>query len=169
MLSIGAFLACTSHCCLWGVGGGDRYCLEELASLARVTPRKRAPLGLGPAGAAGTSRGHLCDEGDLGGEASQGSLALTPSSSPGGTCPVTPVPCPVGDLGTHWGLVSACPVFLALLPVPGSRGHRLGQLLHHRSHRPGRPLCEGPADPGAGHLLHLHPRRKVGTTQDPLP
>ncbi|XP_040309494.1 protein spinster homolog 3 isoform X9 [Herpailurus yagouaroundi] len=53
------------------------------------------------------------------------------------------------------------PVFLAVLPVPGSRGHRLGQLLHHRAHHSGRPLCEGPADPGAGHLLHLYPCRKV--------
>ncbi|XP_045841912.1 protein spinster homolog 3 isoform X7 [Meles meles] len=52
------------------------------------------------------------------------------------------------------------PVFLALLPVPGGRGHRLRQLLHHRAHRPGRPLCEGPADPGAGRLLHLYPRWK---------
>ncbi|XP_042772269.1 protein spinster homolog 3 isoform X4 [Panthera leo] len=53
------------------------------------------------------------------------------------------------------------PVFLAVLPVPGSRGHRLSQLLHHRTHHSGRPLCEGPADPGAGHLLHLYPCRKV--------
>ncbi|XP_019672573.2 protein spinster homolog 3 isoform X8 [Felis catus] len=53
------------------------------------------------------------------------------------------------------------PVFLAVLPVPGSRGHRLGQLLHRRAHHSGRPLCEGPADPGAGHLLHLYPCRKV--------
>ncbi|XP_047687939.1 protein spinster homolog 3 isoform X11 [Prionailurus viverrinus] len=53
------------------------------------------------------------------------------------------------------------PVFLAVLPVPGSRGHRLGQLLHHRAHHSGRPLCEGPADPGAGHLLHLYPCRKL--------
>nr|XP_060503652.1 protein spinster homolog 3 isoform X7 [Panthera onca] len=53
------------------------------------------------------------------------------------------------------------PVFLAVLPVPGSRGHRLSQLLHHRTHNSGRPLCEGPADPGAGHLLHLYPCRKV--------
>ncbi|XP_019269339.2 protein spinster homolog 3 isoform X2 [Panthera pardus] len=53
------------------------------------------------------------------------------------------------------------PVFLAVLPVPGSRGHRLSQLLHHRTHHSGRPLCEGPADPGAGHLLHLYPCWKV--------
>ncbi|XP_030875029.1 uncharacterized protein LOC102729490 isoform X2 [Leptonychotes weddellii] len=60
-----------------------------------------------------------------------------------------------------WGTRLPGKAFLALLPVPGSRGHRLGQLLHHRAHRPGRPLCEGPADPSAGHLLHLHPYWKV--------
>ncbi|PNJ22679.1 SPNS3 isoform 3 [Pongo abelii] len=58
----------------------------------------------------------------------------------------------------HAGLLQT--VFLALLPVPGHRGHWLGQLLHHRAHRPGRPLREGPAHPRAGRLLHLYPRWK---------
>uniref|UniRef100_A0A8C8ZSW1 Sphingolipid transporter 3 (putative) n=1 Tax=Prolemur simus TaxID=1328070 RepID=A0A8C8ZSW1_PROSS len=51
-------------------------------------------------------------------------------------------------------------VFLALLSGPGSRGHGHSQLLHHRAHRPGRPLREGPAHPHARHLLHLYPRWK---------
>uniref|UniRef100_A0A8C0DQW8 Sphingolipid transporter 3 (putative) n=1 Tax=Balaenoptera musculus TaxID=9771 RepID=A0A8C0DQW8_BALMU len=48
-------------------------------------------------------------------------------------------------------------VLLALLPVPGRGGHWHCQLLHHCAHRPGRPLREGPANPSAGHLLHLYP------------
>uniref|UniRef100_A0A8C7BE23 SPNS lysolipid transporter 3, sphingosine-1-phosphate (putative) n=1 Tax=Neovison vison TaxID=452646 RepID=A0A8C7BE23_NEOVI len=69
------------------------------------------------------------------------------------------------DPALVWGrplqLLHLPPVFLALLPVPGGRGHRLGQLLHHRAHRLGRPLCEGSADSGAGCLLHLYPCWKV--------
>nr|XP_006079733.1 protein spinster homolog 3 isoform X4 [Bubalus bubalis] len=48
------------------------------------------------------------------------------------------------------------PVLLALLLVPGAGGDWHSQLLHHRTHCPGRPLREGPADPCAGHILHLY-------------
>lgn len=78
-------------------------------------------------------------------------------------------PLPVVISGTYRVLMPACPVLLALLPVPGSSGHWHRQLLHPRAHHPGRPLCEGPADPGTGYLLHLYSCWKVSSTLDPLP
>lgn len=86
MLSMGAFLSCTTGCCLLGACVGDRYCPQELACRAKVDAQKKGSLGKGPVVAAGISRGRPCDAGGPGGEASQGSLAPGPSF-PGGRSP----------------------------------------------------------------------------------
>lgn len=89
--------------------------------------------------------------------------------SPSALAPLSPLsPLLVANSETHCAVMPACPVLLALLPVPGSGGCGHRQLLHHCAHHPGRPLCEGPADPGTGCLLHLYSCWQVSSTLDPL-
>lgn len=80
--------------CAGAGGGGNCYCLWDLAWLAQMMPRKRATQGRELGVAVDTSRGHPCGLGSLDWEDNEVSGALISLSSPGARvtrCPRVPL------------------------------------------------------------------------------